>query len=128
MVQMAVDDPTVLDQVWKSKDDSGYTLVMYETRPLDGSTEQIDQLMAKVNSYIDAVRAGKINELYPDAAGKPLSVQLICLDEPENPDVVEVLGLATQLFGKHEIDFSVQVVPREFLGRHDDDANGTGEG
>jgi hypothetical protein len=113
---VTVEDPTVVDQVTRSEDGTSYTLVMVEPRPLEMSEEQVQQIVTKVNRYIDIIRSGELYEKFPDARGKEVGVRLICRDEPDHPRMVELLNALAEVFLKNGIGFVVQVLPRELLG------------
>lgn len=55
---------------------------MVEDRPWGTSPEQTDQLKAKINAYAGYLFDGTIFEHYPEIAGKPVRVQLDCVDTP----------------------------------------------
>jgi hypothetical protein len=114
---VTVENPDVIDQITRSEDGTVYTLDMIESRGFGESQEQLQQLITKVNSYVEAIQTGKLVEYYPEISGKQVNVRLVCADEPRGPKLVELLGLATRLFAKHNVDFAVQIIPREFLSR-----------
>lgn len=112
---MTVENPDSIDQITVSDDGSSYTLVMVETRPFDGTEAQHDQIMEKINLYLEVVQTGQLLEQFPDMRGKEVKVRLVCMDEPDHPRLVELLRAGTGLFAKHGVDFAVEVVPREFV-------------
>jgi hypothetical protein len=114
---VTVENPDVIDQITRSEDGSAFTLDMIESRDFSGSQEQLEQLVAKVNSYVEAIQTGRLVQQYPEMAGKQINVRLVCMDEPRDAKLVELLGVATRLFAKHHADFAVQIIPREFMAR-----------
>ncbi|MEU5876582.1 DUF6572 domain-containing protein [Spirillospora sp. NPDC047279] len=114
---MTVEDFGTVDEITATDDGSSYTLVMVETRPFEMSERQTDQLLAKINSYLDIIQSGKLVERFPEMAGKEIKVRLVCMDEPSHPKAMELLSTGAALFRKHGVDFAVEVVPREFIER-----------
>ncbi|GAA2441768.1 hypothetical protein GCM10010191_67540 [Actinomadura vinacea] len=115
---MTVEDPDSIDQITASEDGSSYTLVMVETRSFSGSEEQNDQILDKINLYLEVIQTGQLLEQFPDMRGKEVKVRLVCMDEPDDPPLVELLTSGAGLFAKHGVDFAVEVVPREFIERN----------
>jgi len=83
--------------------------VVPQTRRWQNSPEQLAQLREKINNYaIFALDEGLIRA-YPEAADKPLRVQLDCV-EPPTGEAAELVALATERLGEHRIRFVVNVL------------------
>jgi hypothetical protein len=61
-------------------------LVMVEERPWGSEPEQLRQLEAKFNAYLEYVLGGHMDEQYPDYAEKPVRFQLDCVENPPPRD------------------------------------------
>jgi hypothetical protein len=81
-----VQNPRVVDLI--AEDDSGgeVVLVMLEERPWGAHPEQLRQLEAKFNSYLEYVLGGHLAEQYPQYAGRPVRFQLDCAANPRPED------------------------------------------
>jgi hypothetical protein len=112
---VTVENPDAIDQITRSEDGAVYTLDMIETRPLTGSQEQLQQLIEKINGYVEVIQTGRLLEAYPEMQGKRLNVRLVCMHEPTDARLIELLGVATRLFAKHHADFGVQIIPRNLV-------------
>jgi len=112
---MTVEDTDTIDSIGMSPDGSAYTLLMVEPRPFKMSEEQAEQIREKINTYIYAIQTGQLYQMFPEMAGKELTVRLVCMDEPRHPHLLELLSIATRLFNKHGARFVVEVIPPEFV-------------
>jgi hypothetical protein len=79
---MTVEDPSMIDQISKNDDGSIYTLDVVEVRSFGYVREQLDQITANINSYAQIIQSGKLYEHVPQARGKQVKVQFVCMDEP----------------------------------------------
>lgn len=114
---MTVEDPSVIDQVTRSKDGSVYTLDMVEIRSFGLVDEQLEQITNKINRYVELIQTGEVYEHVPEARGRRLNVAFVCIDDPAgHPRLVELLETATALFAEHGVAFSVRVMPPESAG------------
>ncbi|HEY3357890.1 MAG TPA: DUF6572 domain-containing protein [Polyangia bacterium] len=82
MNQAGVQNPKMIDLV-TSKSDGTSVLLMIEERPWDGSDERLDQLQAKVNSYVSYALDGYLENQFPETAGMPFELRLDCASEPD---------------------------------------------
>jgi len=82
-------------------------LLMLEERPWDTDPEQLRQLEAKFNSYLEYVLGGHLAQQYPDYAGKDVCFRLDAADAPRGE--AEGMLRAMQNFAEGEnIRFIVQ--------------------
>jgi hypothetical protein len=109
---VTVEDPTTIDRVTKSDDGTRYTLVMVEQRPLEMSDEQVEQILRKVNRYLQAILSGELYQIFPDARGKKIGVRLVVMDEPNHPRMAELIEVVGGYFLKEDMEFVVEVIPR----------------
>jgi hypothetical protein len=115
--RVTVEDPDKVDSIAVSADGETYTLVMTEERRFDDSDLQFNQLLEKINSYVEYIQLGQFYEDYPQASGRRLEVRLVCLDTPGSERFRKLLNAATELFGRHGADFAIEVIPIELPGR-----------
>lgn len=104
-----IEDKDVIDLVLRSESGEEAIVVMVEDRPWGESPDQIDQLLEKVNLYANFVLDGGLIRKFPDLAGKPVRVQLDCI-EPPNSEANEVIALARKGFAQFGIPFDVRVL------------------
>jgi hypothetical protein len=116
---VTVEDPNQVDSVAVSEDGAIYSLLMTEERLFDDSDPQFDQLLQKINAYVEYIQLGQFHEDYPQARGRRLEVRLVCRNAPEGDRYRTLLNAATALFQKHGADFAVEVIPSDLLGRPD---------
>jgi hypothetical protein len=70
-----IEDPGIVDLVVARRDGT-VVLSMFEGRPFDGSDVRLQQLEAKVNSYLEFVVAGHMKRQHPDIEPKQVQVRL----------------------------------------------------
>jgi hypothetical protein len=102
-----IEHPNVVDLV--TVDGSGeYALIMIETRPWTNSSEQLQQLREKINTYaMFALDEGMV-ATYPQSAGQPLRFQLDCADPP-TAEAAQLIETAGRRLSEHKIRFVVNV-------------------
>lgn len=113
---MTVEDPDRIDSVTLSADGSTYHLLMTEDRLFEDSDEQFRQLMEKFNSYAEFLQTGQFYDQFPQAREKALAVRLVCRNEPVGERFAKLLNAGAALLARQGADFSVEVIPDEFLG------------
>lgn len=86
-----------------------YALIMVETRRWQNSPDQIVQLREKIDNYAMFALDEGLIRAYPEAANKSLRVQLDCV-EPPTGEAAELVALATERLGEHQIRFLVNVL------------------
>ena len=70
VVDLITEDPATREVV----------LVMLEERRWDSEPEQLRQLEAKFNAYLEYVLGGHLAQQYPDYAARPVRFQLECVE------------------------------------------------
>jgi len=58
-------------------------LVMFESRPWDGSELQLFQLQEKFNAYVSFLLDGELAEAHPELADRNARIELRCNDMPK---------------------------------------------
>ena len=81
-----VHNPRVVDLITLDAATGEVVLVMLEERPWDAHPEQLRQLEAKFNAYLEYVLGGHMAKQYPDYAGRPVRFQLDCAENPRIQD------------------------------------------
>jgi hypothetical protein len=100
-----IEDPNVIDLV--AQDANGeYMVVMVETRPWGVSCEQPDQLKQKINAYVGYILDGDLARQYPEAAEKPVRIQLNCAHTPRG-EIATITEWAARQLSQHGIGFAV---------------------
>jgi hypothetical protein len=104
-----IEDSNTIDLVTHDPETDEYALIMVETRRWANSAEQLAQLREKINTYAMFALDEGLIRTHPEAANKPLRVQLDCV-EPPTGDVAELIELATEKLGEHRVRFVVNVL------------------
>ncbi len=104
---LTIEDPDVVDLVTEDADHREVALVIVETRPWEGSDQQVDQLVAKLNSYLRFAFDGTLLEKFPEVAGKSLRVELACASPAPPDEFVETIRRGLE---QHNIGFAVDPV------------------
>ena len=84
--ERGVHNPRVVDLITRDETTSEVVLVMLEERPWGTDPEQLRQLEAKFNAYLEYVLGGHMAKQYPDYADCPVRFQLDCVESPRAQD------------------------------------------
>ncbi len=79
-------NPRVVDLITSDEATGEVVLVMIEERPWGSEPEQLRQLEAKFNAYLEYVLGGHMAKQYPDYAERPVRIQLDCAENPKGED------------------------------------------
>jgi hypothetical protein len=79
-------NPRVIDLITPDGASGEVVLVMLEERPWDSDPEQLGQLEAKFNSYLEYALGGHLADQYPEYAARPVRFQLECAENPRPAD------------------------------------------
>lgn len=94
-----------------AQDDGGdFLVIMVETRPWGSDARQPLQLREKINAYAAFILDGGLVRHYPDAARRPVSIQLDCWSPPA-PEISSILTAAAAKLKTLGIGFRVNVHP-----------------
>ena len=80
-----VHNPRVVDLITSDPATGEVVLVMLERRPFR-SQDQLRELEAKFNAYLEYVLGGHMARQYPDYADRPVRFQLDCAENPRSED------------------------------------------
>ena len=75
-------NPRVVDLIRPDEATGEVVLVMLEERPWAEGEDQIRELEAKFNAYIEYVLGGHMVRQYPEYAERPVRFQLDCRENP----------------------------------------------
>jgi uncharacterized protein DUF6572 len=81
-----VQNPRVIDLITEDDASREIVLVMLEERPWQADPDQLRQLEAKFNSYLEYVLGGHLAEQYPQYAERRIRFQLDCAENPRPAD------------------------------------------
>ena len=81
-----VHNPRVVDLVTEDDATGEVVLVMLEERPWETNPEQLRQLEAKFNAYLEYALGGHLARQYPQYLGRKLRLQLDCAENPRPSD------------------------------------------
>ncbi len=100
-------NPHVVDLISHDRARGEVVLLMLEERPWGSDPEQLRQLEAKFNSYLEYVLGGHLVQQYPAYEGVDVCFRLDCATSPEGE--AEAMLRAMQNFAESEgIRFVVQ--------------------
>ena len=77
-----VANPKVVDLIRPDEATGEVVLVMLEERPWEAGGDQLRELEAKFNAYIEYVLGGHLVRQYPEYAERPVRFQLDCRENP----------------------------------------------
>ena len=103
-------NPAVIDVFGVDAATGEVLLIMNEPRPWNGGDEQLHELQEKFNTYASFILDGEMTSAHPELAGKPVRIQLRCIEMPgERP-----LALLAAIHDQLELqDIKVEVAVRE---------------
>ena len=101
-----IHEPNVIDLVTHDPVQDEYKLIMVEERPWTGAAEQLEQLREKINNYAMFVLDEGLLHSYPDAAGRPVCIQLDCVSTAP-AEIQELIDLASEGLRQYGIRFAV---------------------
>lgn len=81
-----VHNPRVIDLISEDDASGEVVLVMLEERPWESEPDQLRQLEAKFNAYLEYVLGGHLAQQYPEYAARPVRFQLECAENPRPAD------------------------------------------
>ena len=79
-------NPRVVDLITLDEANDEVALVMIEERPWGSDPQQLRQLEAKFNSYLEYALGGHLAKQYPEYAELPVRFQLECAENPRPAD------------------------------------------
>ena len=106
-----VHNPRVIDLITPDESSGEVVLVMLEERPWQSDPEQLRQLEAKFNAYLEYALGGHLVKQYPEYADRPVRVQLECAENPRPADGAFFTAMANFAAGEN-IRFIVAVKQR----------------
>jgi hypothetical protein len=104
-----IENSSVVDLVTHDPGTDEYVVIMIESRPWSNSPQRLDQLLAKINTYVHFIENGDLYRHFPQAEGKPVRIQLDC-NAPPAGESDKLITQAQQLLLQRGIDFSVNVI------------------
>jgi hypothetical protein len=81
-----VHNPRVVDLITHDPATGEVVLVMLEERGWQDAPDQLRELEAKFNAYLEYVLGGHMARQYPDYAERPVRFQLDCAENPRAED------------------------------------------
>jgi hypothetical protein len=104
-----IHDTSVIDLVTQDPASGEYALIMTETRPWTDSREQLSQLREKISNYAMFATDEGMIRAYPQAAGKPLRIQLDC-PSPPSIQAAALIERAQRRLADYNIRFVVNLL------------------
>ncbi len=110
-----VEHAHVIDVVANDANTGEVVLIMLEPRLWDGSELRLFQLQEKVNAYLSFALDGEMADAYPELMGKPLRLQVDCVEMPDET-VVDFLSVVREQIGFQGINLEVRVMGEKGCG------------
>ena len=104
-----VKNPNVIDLVTHDPSTNEIVVIMIEDRSWLTDSEQVDQLLRKINTYLHFIEDGDLLQHFPQAAGKPVRMQLDCNEAPTG-EAEQLIEEAQHLLLARGITFAVNVI------------------
>lgn len=99
----------VIDVIAHDQKTDQVVLVMEESEPWTGQTDQLFRLQERFNAYVSFLLDGELAESHPQLAQKRARIELRCRHLPDAP-TIDLLGQVRDQLALQEID--VQVIVR----------------
>jgi len=77
-----ISDSSVIDLVTYDPSRDEIAVIMIADRPWSDSPELLDQIVAKLNTYVHFIQEGSLVQNFPQAAGKAVRIQVDCNSTP----------------------------------------------
>jgi hypothetical protein len=90
-------NPAVIDLFGVDQKTSEVLLVMNESRPWDGSHEQLHEMQEKFNAYASFILDGEMTEAHPELADRTARIQLRCHHKPGEEALALLQAIHDQL-------------------------------
>jgi hypothetical protein len=105
-----IHNPTVIDLVTLNHKAGDVRLIMVQTDSWDGSARETADLEEKAKTYVAYALGGQLVRTYPEAAGRPVTIQLDSARPPEGHTAAVIAGLKERL-QKAGIRFELNILP-----------------
>ena len=105
-----VHNPRVIDLITPDGASGEVVLVMLEERPWQSDPEQLRQLEAKFNAYLEYALGGHLGKQYPEYESRPVRFQLECAENPRPADSAFFTAMAN-FAAAENIRFIITVKP-----------------
>jgi hypothetical protein len=76
--------PTTVDLVTHDPERDQFVLIIVHSGGWDGSADEEDSLLQKLNSYLHFVLDGELAQRYPQATGQKIRLQIDSASDPPN--------------------------------------------
>lgn len=104
-----VKDSNKIDLVTHDPATDETVVIMIEDRDWSADPEQPDQLLKKINTYLHFIEDGDLVRHFPQAAGKPVRLQLDCNELPVG-EAKQLIEEAQQVLLSRGITFAINVI------------------
>lgn len=100
-------DAESIDRVERNQRTDTWSLVMIHRPMQDGSEEQVDWFMRKLERYRKFVVDGEMYEIYPESKAKPICIEIHLYSEPR-PAEAEIIRRMRERLVLYDIPVVVQ--------------------
>lgn len=104
-----LDQPNVVDLVTHDPASGEFALIMIQTQPWSNEPGELQKLREKINNYAAFARGGDLVSKFPEAAGKPVRIQLDCNTAPSGR-VADLVNLAVDRLQQSGLRFVVNIL------------------
>lgn len=79
---MTVEEARVVDAVGIESATGIVVLTISDNLEWDEANEHLLTLQSKINAYLAFIESGELQEQYPDATGRSVRIDVVCLHQP----------------------------------------------
>lgn len=99
-------DPTTIDLVTLSPDDTMVLLYIVQPHGWTGSADEIESLQHKIHAYVGYALDGQMTSDYPQTSGLSWKIIIDCQAGPPDPRTAAVLGEVGEAVRRYGGDLS----------------------
>jgi len=111
MQDRGVHNPKVVDLISRDADTGAVVLTMLEPRPWGSTPDQIREIEAKFNAYLQYALGGNLEHDYPQYSGAPVTFRLECAQLPGEQETA-LLDAIAKFAAQENVEFLVVVKER----------------
>ena|SRR5439155_122735 len=79
---MSVEEESIVDAIGVARDSNVVVLTISDHLDWDQANEHLMTLQSKINRYLAFIESGELLEKYPEAAGRPVRIDVVCKHAP----------------------------------------------
>jgi hypothetical protein len=108
-VLLGVENPEIIDLITLDPRSGEVVLRIVERRPWGSDPKQLAQFDEKLNRYLAYVLDGFLVRHYPQYAGKPVRIEIACVEPPTDERVLRFFEGVEMVCESNDIGLSMRV-------------------